>query len=302
MQKYLTVGTSSINRELFRNVIPYPSNYSTKPYGGLWLSPFDKIDSNLWLRYISSSDSLFYYKFSENGCIVDLKEGTKVLNITSKDEFEQAHIKYPSIFEPLFFSCFLGEDPKLLDYEQIAQDYDGIFFKSDVLDQNHADWGIPSLVLFNLNCIQNYTPIKIGYEYGYLAHDKDFFIEEEQAPRIIEPISQTFLDLYDLIENSYLQYIEENPNIISYESFKDYYSTLFLSIRLFVEKECEKYQLILEKIVAQTANLKSGDKNYHHFVYAIVYKLLNNQMKKTIDRRKELVAKRTRSKQKEYYI
>ena len=80
MDKFITFGTKSLNLELFKKVLPYPSNSITKPIGGLWLTKYIGINANEWLTYLECNRSLFYAKFNRNACIINLKEDAKITN------------------------------------------------------------------------------------------------------------------------------------------------------------------------------------------------------------------------------
>ena len=154
MDKFITFGTKSLNLELFKKVLPYPSNSITKPIGGLWLTKYIGINANEWLTYLECNRSLFYSKFNRNACIINLKEDANILYINNLTDFNNIYEKYPSLLT----------DNKILDFQKIAKDYDGLYIdKSVIYDIGYDDWSISSLVLFNLECIKSYTPIEIDY-------------------------------------------------------------------------------------------------------------------------------------------
>ena len=191
MDKFITFGTKSLNLELFKKVLPYPSNSITKPIGGLWLTKYIGINANEWLTYLECNRSLFYSKFNRNACIINLKEDANILYINNLTDFNNIYEKYPSLLT----------DNKILDFQKIAKDYDGLYIdKSVIYDIGYDDWSISSLVLFNLECIKSYTPIEIDYLVNEYAIEFD--ISKIEDSKNIEKTNKDFNNLYKLLSCS----------------------------------------------------------------------------------------------------
>ena len=126
MDKFITFGTKSLNLELFKKVLPYPSNSITKPIGGLWLTKYIGINANEWLTYLECNRSLFYSKFNRNACIINLKEDANILFIENLTIFNKIYEKYPSLLT----------DNKILDFQidvvEIDSDQNKLFDNIDL--------------------------------------------------------------------------------------------------------------------------------------------------------------------------
>ena len=110
MDRFITFGTKNINSSIFRDIVPF----NTKPYGGLWLTKYTEINANEWLMFLEEHPSVFFQKFNGEASIIELNDNANILYINTVEDFNEAYNKYPSN----------NKDKKILDYEQIAKDYD----------------------------------------------------------------------------------------------------------------------------------------------------------------------------------
>lgn len=155
--KYLTVGTNEIRDDLFRNI---ENTESIKPRGGLWLTQYDERikDYNHWVDFILMHPNILFYK-TKNGSpwvqpcsVVNLNEDTKLFSLDSVDNLDFLMNNYPL-------------DDQKFSYQKLSKDYDGIYVDlghlfHDNYDykmrENFSSFGVSSLVLFNLDCIDYY--------------------------------------------------------------------------------------------------------------------------------------------------
>ena len=262
MDKFITFGTKSLNLELFKKVLPYPSNSITKPIGGLWLTKYIGINANEWLMYLESKRSLFYMKFNGDACIINLKENANILYINTIDDFNNALKKYPF------------ENNKL-DFQKISNDYDGLFLNYSIIYEiGYIDWSISSLVLFNLECIKEYTPIEV--DYFIEDYSIEYEIKKFEKTRIIEKPNTDFINLYKLLKY-------ELEFIVTKEQFeglniKEYYNKLYKIIRDLVLK-ATKDQNIINKIL-ENSSLEYGQKGKLDIIDALIHNLFEEEFEK----------------------
>lgn len=162
MKKYLTIGTDEIREDLFRSIIDSDWCNNIKPRGGLWLTQFETNFSNynVWLdfifRYKKNMYIFFYKKISNNPfvkpcSVVTLKEDANIFVIDSQEKYN---------FLIRDFSDGKGQ----FSFEKMSNVYDGVFVCVSklryVLDcceyEKFSKFGVDSLCLFNLNCIDYY--------------------------------------------------------------------------------------------------------------------------------------------------
>ncbi len=286
MESFITIGTKSINQELFRKVVPFPNNYVTKPYGGLWLSPYYGINANEWLGYLEYKRSLFYMKFNGYGALVNIKDDANILRINSVQDFETVYKKYPCPFFEL----------RVLDYMKISKDYDGIFISRYVLDKiGYSDWCISSLVIFNLECIKSYIPLDIDYVCE--PYSIEFSIAKAHEERNVSPLNNTYQTLYRILKESFEKEITKTDFInLAYD---EYYHSLFLIIEDYVKGFCYNFSNMIE-LILRDPNLSFGRKTPDDIVYSLMYKLFEEEFMKFMP--SELTFNRRLSNKKVNYI
>jgi len=270
MKDFLTVGTSSIQKEFMRPIIEAPNNYSTKPYGGIWLTEYDMINGNEWLMHLLSSGFLFHQKFSKEACVIHLKDDAKILTINTKEDL----LKYASIYPNKTQKLLLNQALILLDFQKISQEYDGIYFnaRNQSLSQYKDEWAVNSLNLFNLDAIKCYEPLTIGYEDICGGYDKYFFVEDEKPSKEVENKNKYYTLLYEMIKNDYYKFINANPSVFCYNSYAEVYKSIMTSVIEFVEKSLPIYQNILNKLCENKIFVNKGQL----IKGSIIYQLMSN--------------------------
>ena len=165
--QYLTVGTSEIREDLFCKI---EDTGTIKPKGGLWLTIYDPRykNYNAWVDFILDDPITFFYKnrgtsIWEQPCsVVTLKEDARIFELDSQESLTLLNEKYAG------------------SYDLLSKDYDGMFVHmlgliGDVNDARLREqvlrFGVDSLVLFNLSCIDYYQSGIVAiepfdYEYG----------------------------------------------------------------------------------------------------------------------------------------
>ena len=286
MESFITIGTKSINQELFRKVVPFPNNYVTKPYGGLWLSPYYGINANEWLGYLEYKRSLFYMKFNGCGALVNVKDEANTLRINSVQDFEKAYLKYPSPFFEL----------RVLDYMKISKDYDGIFISRHVLDKiGYSDWCISSLVIFDLGCISTYVPLDIDYTCE--PYSIEFNIAKTHDERSIAPINNAYQTLYRILKEAFEN--EMSKTDFACLPYDEYYHNLFVLIEDYVKGFCFNFNDMID-LILRDSNLNFGKKTRDDIVYSLMYRLFEEEFTKFMPN--ELTFNRSLSNKKVSYI
>jgi len=179
---YLTVGTSEITRDLFRKV-ENAAGDNMKPRGGLWLTIYNELydDYNEWVDYLLEDSTAFYYKsrnyngqnysmWNQPCSLVTLKDDANIYVLDSKEKLDSLREKHPIA------------DGKF-SYIDMSQIYDGIFVDMNKLLCSVSDgamrskickFGVNSLVLFNLDCIDYYQSGVVSitpFDFEYAAYE-----------------------------------------------------------------------------------------------------------------------------------
>ena len=160
MDKYLSVGTNIISNDLFREIHNSVNKKSIKPSGGFWMTEFNPNlpAYNCWLDYIFERHiHLLFYKnkgvnpFKQPCSVVSLKKEAKIYNLSSADEYMYLLNNY-------------GDDNNIINFEKLANNYDGIFV--NLLSLNRclkeedsslfSSFSVNTMLLFNVDCIDYY--------------------------------------------------------------------------------------------------------------------------------------------------
>ena len=192
--KYLTVGTRDITEELFRDIEDATID-SLKPKGGLWLTVFDERYKNYneWVDFILDEPVILFYKNRHNSIweqpcsLVTLKDSANIFYLNGKDSLDYLKLNYPL-------------NGQKFSYQEISQIYDGIFIDmygllceiKDLETRNKIfKFGVNSLILFNLSCIDYYQSGTVfiepfDYEYGRSELTSYEIIYENTKKRILK--------------------------------------------------------------------------------------------------------------------
>jgi len=217
-QKYITVGTPVISKEIFRNILRPFNNYSYKPNGGLWSCEYTGREISPWYSYIQEHIHLVWYTNFFHECEFTLKNNSRILQINTYEELQELIKKYPSYHHILNgynteYECF--------DFELLSQNYDGIivnpynrelYFKTDIFRK----WSVETLLLFNIDCIDSYKSLNIEWN----PEDKESFPEiiNKSETKQVEKKTKTYKTLYKFTKSIFIELISQ----IKETSFKDY--------------------------------------------------------------------------------
>ena len=170
MNKYLTVGTNNISKDLFRSVV----DDGIKPRGGLWLTVYKYNNFNEWVDYLLMQRYLLFYKscgnnpFNQLCSVVTLKDNANIYLLNSRNDLKYLFYNYP------YYDNF--------SYNELSKYYDGIYVNlvkfllcgDDYSNDLVKAFGVSSLILFNLDCIDYYQSGNIMIE-PFDYEDNSFF-------------------------------------------------------------------------------------------------------------------------------
>lgn len=154
----IVLGIDTIDPNKFQEV--KNSRSRNKPIGGLWTSPIDSIYG--WKDFVKI-ESYKKEKYLSKFVLLSLKDSAKILKIDSAKDFDEAPKRY-----------IKGENDwyppiKYLDFEEIAKSYDALWLTyngvkelsyclgDDAFIGDLYGWDVETVLLFNLNCIENHA-------------------------------------------------------------------------------------------------------------------------------------------------
>jgi len=189
-QKYITIGTKTITKELFRNVLRPLNNYDFLPTGGFWASPYSFCNISQWFDYLIDNRDAYPDKNICDASIFTLKDSAKILTIDNYETVKEIIKKYPSYHHLLNFYCEPTQEKLSFNYELLSKNYDGIYvnYENFVFNKNTRifdKWDVNTLLLFNLDAIDKSTSAHIKYHlpnslfYYSLVEEQEYSIEKE---------------------------------------------------------------------------------------------------------------------------
>lgn len=189
--KYLTVGTDEIRSDLFRNVETTELVDSMKPAGGMWFSEYNKSGSNEWVRFMMNHIYIWFYKNNNirvNGYVDPFAKPCSLVSLKNDVHLYTLHNSQSLDYLMKYFPAN-GK----FSYEELSKYYDGIYvdlnrlfslkdYDNDIL-KKFSSFGISSLVLFNLDCIDYYNSGKVilepfDYEVGERPQNYEIKIDD----------------------------------------------------------------------------------------------------------------------------
>ena len=157
--KYLTLGTEEIKDDLFRKVNDTDLKNSMKPTGGLWLTEYDENISNYnrWVDFVLCRPHILFYKNHQNNPFI------QPCSVVSLRENSNLYVLHNDQTLDYLMKCFPLNNK--FSYEELSKYYDGIYvnlgslfmgkYNKEVLN-SFSSFGVSSLILFNLDCIDYY--------------------------------------------------------------------------------------------------------------------------------------------------
>lgn len=261
-KEYIMIGTHTISKDIFRNILRPLNNYSFVPNGGFWASNYNDRISNIsdWYNYLLDAEGIAYYKNMNDAVIFTLKENAKILLIDNDKQLKELVEKYPSYHHILSNTKNANE---AIDFEELSKDYDGIYLDYNKLSINSSftfyyNWSVNTLLLFNLDCIKEYRSAEIKiteYEYYRIP-----FINKESEAKIIQKRNNKYEEIYNYVQMIFQEQISKYDKII----FKDYDEYLQAIINctnncmeILYKNNINDIKTIQEQLQSQNLNIKN---------------------------------------------
>ena len=158
------------------------------PYGDFWACPNNNIEGSISDRtdYILENQDGKFLRYNENkGCLFNLKETASILYLLTDDDVKIAKEKF--------------SNGKYIDYEKISSAYDALYVNpysfSYILRQNEFySWNVRSLVVFNLDCIEEYVPFEFE-----IIKNEGAFIKKIGTPQNIKSLPSNYYYIRSII-------------------------------------------------------------------------------------------------------
>ena len=282
-KEYIMVGTNTISKDKFRNILRPLDNQTFKPTGGLWTSDYYPYMISSWFDYLRNNPDLLYYKSIHKASMFTLKDTANILLIDNERRIQDIVNMYPS-YSHLLNNNYVSE--KSINYEALSKDYDGMYLDYSKVSIYHPSpifraWSVNTLLLFNLDVIDDYQGITIdfhspkNYDYPYFKEVTDKKIEEE---------SIYHKELYTYIETTFNELIAKKEIFIDYD---EYFSFLVkcikASIQLTLKNKIELASIIKAKL--QEQNLTSTE---YSIIRNIATNVLSNFFKNNTEKEKNI--------------
>lgn len=173
MRTFLHIGTNYIFPEI---IFPIRNTNGSKPNGGLWATVQDKDINNFnpWIEFLRFHPHILFYKYTNPfqipATLITLKESANIFSVKNINELN-------------FLKTYYKDNKGWIDFEALTKDFEGLLIDIDsLLTQNIDDdikiklleFGVSSLILFNLDSIAYYQQAQIDiapYDYEY---EKEF--------------------------------------------------------------------------------------------------------------------------------
>ena len=292
-KQYVTIGTKTISSNVFRNILRPLNNYSFKPTGGLWASTFNKYMISDWYEYMMYEGSyLQAIKNIKEAAIFSLKDNAKILTIDSCEQINELSKKYPSYHHILGLYEQVNENNKIFDYEELSKEYDGIYVNHYKINfsgkiQTFKDWSVNTLLLFNINCIDNYQSINIAPHNPYDSEDLPKIVSISDN-KIINMPSETYLYLYQYVKNIFNESLVHYSNIVDYDKYLEMITEIIKKCKLLMMTEKKNDIEDLFKILASEEIPIFNDSQKEIVIYNIILNYLSEYLKINKDLIKEL--------------
>lgn len=300
-KQYVTIGTKTISSNVFRNILRPLNNYSFKPTGGLWASTFNKYMISDWYEYMMYEGSyLQAIKNIKEAAIFSLKDNAKILTIDSCEQINELSKKYPSYHHILGLYEQVNENNKIFDYEELSKEYDGIYVNHYKINfsgkiQTFKDWSVNTLLLFNINCIDNYQSINIAPHNPYDSEDLPKIVSISDN-KIINMPSETYLYLYQYVKKIFNESLVHYSNIVDYDKYLEMITEIIKKCKLLMINEKKNEIEYLFKILASEEIPIFNDSQKEIVIYNIILNYLSEYLKINKDLIKELPKSMIRQK------
>lgn len=211
--QYISFKKKNLKEESFQNIRRNDDFLQYYPSGGLCATLFD-LDNKKLIEWLKKNLGIQKKVKKVPSIIFKLKDSTKIINIQNLEQLEELIKNYPL--------------NGTLDFETLAYDYDGIFFNYDQIPYHPLtrSYGINTLHLFNLKCIENYQ--NVIFELGEQLSIKRIF-----PPQKISKPKEAYYIFKEYAINYFWEYLsdwEDELQQYSYEKFLEIIEKIRLNI------------------------------------------------------------------------
>lgn len=259
-QKYITIGTKTITKEIFRNILRPLNNYYFLPTGGFWAAPYNKYTISPWFDYLIDNRDSYLEKRINNASIFTLKDDAKILTIDNYETLKKIIEKYPSYHHLLNYYKNQNSNELSINYELLSKDYDGIYVNYKNFEYSRdtiifKEWDVNTLLLFNLEAIDNYTSAHIKF---YLPGSLSYYGLEKEREHTIEEETHYHKEISKYAEMIFNEYINKRNNFYNYDNYFSYLITCTKKcIKLTEKNKNKEAHLIKDLLINQGINTTS---------------------------------------------
>lgn len=173
-RNWLSINKVDIMPECFLKPNNRNVDLSNKPYNGLWASTY-LVDGDVksdWHRFLLDN---MRENIQTDAIIFKLKENVNICIINSYDTLAKVTEKYKLNKEDneelnVLMKSEFYINKSFIDYEKLSEDYDGLYVsKQAIIETKHPfakyslnTWDVETLLLGNLECIDNYRKTKLN--------------------------------------------------------------------------------------------------------------------------------------------
>lgn len=282
-KQYVTTGTETISGNIFRKILRPLNNYTFKPTGGLWAAEFNKYIISDWYEYMMYEGS--YLQSIKNitvAAIFTLKDNAKILTIDSSDQIKELAKKYPSYHHILGLCEPLTKQNVIFDFEELSKDYDGAYidyykikFSKEI--ETFRTWSINTLLLFNINCIENYQSIDITPQNPYDSEDLPKITSISNNKLVSKP-SDVYIHLYQYIKNIFNELLFFYPNVTDYNNYLETITEIVRRCKILITNEKQKEIKELFKILESEHIPLFNEKQKEMVIYNIILNYLSEYL------------------------
>lgn len=223
-QKYIMIGTKTITKEIFRNVLRPLNNYYFLPTGGFWSASYNEYTISPWFDYLIDNHDAYSEKDIKSTSIFTLKDDAKILTINNYETLKDIIKKYPSYHHLLNFYKEQTNSELSINYELLSKDYDGIYVNYKNFEYSRdtiifKDWDVNTLLLFNLDAIEDYISANIKF---YLPGSLSYYSLEEEEKRTIQEESVYHKEIVKYVEIIFNEYLIKRKQYCNYDDYFTY--------------------------------------------------------------------------------
>lgn len=247
---YVHIGNDKIIKELWLDIINVDNQ--TKPLGGFWTSPFNNIKGSIsdWTDLIWENEERLSHFSYEHGCLIKLKDDANICYLSNDKEIYQIKQFY---------------NMTQINYEKLSTIYDAVYVApwSMGYDLRHGEfdkWSVRTLLIFNLDIIDCYIPIKIEKQKG-------FFITKTEDICAIKKPTELYYQICDNVRNLYNQKLN-----------KIHFDNPLLLKQILEEIETEIYLTTSKKVTQKINDMVDN--------YYIIKAIIANEKHKQYQKRK----------------